>query len=85
MKFPPFDDEESQRRWNRNQNQAEILGIIPKSFSGDLLKLTVCFRYSEMLLRNVRVRRYLAKNHPQEMHRLDALVEDCQKVGSVRS
>jgi len=68
MKSFEQDGGESQRKWH-STHQANLLrlsGEPPKNLCVDELNLTVCCRYSETLLENSRVRRYLAKHHPSE-------------------
>ena len=82
MKAQPRDGAVSQRSWKRMRREklAHILRTVPKTFSIDLLTLTVCCRYAESLLRNPRVKRYLAKHHPGELRDLEALLAEFEIV-----
>jgi hypothetical protein len=81
MKARPRDGVESERKWKRmrRENLAHILRTVPKTFSVDLLSLTVCCRYAESLLKNPRVKRYLLKHHPEELSDLETLLTDCER------
>ena len=44
----------------------------------DLINVTICSRYSQSLLANQRIKRYLAKYHPQLLIEMEELVAEIE-------
>jgi hypothetical protein len=64
------------RRWYRTR-KAHLLalsGKLPSSLCPDQLNLTVSCRYADSLLKNSRIKRYLAKYHPSRLRELETIV-----------
>ena len=53
-----------------------LSGEPAKDLCIDELNLTVCCRYSETLMKNPRIKRYLSKYHSNELHVLEVLLTD---------
>lgn len=72
------DGGECWRRWYRSRlaNLSRLSGQAPKNLCLDELNITVCIRWTESLLNNSRVKRYLAKHHISELKALEKLVAD---------
>ena len=47
---------------------------VPDTLCLDLIKVTVCCYYVESLLTNPRIKRYLAKHHPEQLREMESLV-----------
>lgn len=78
MKSFDQDGGECYRKWHQTR-LVHLLGLSgepPQNLCIDELKLTVCCRYAESLMRNARISRYLGKYHPQELRQLKILVEE---------
>lgn len=73
--------------WYRTR-RAHLLclsGEPPKHLCADELTLTICCRHAQWLLRNQRVLRFLNKNHPAELRRLQSLLAGFEKTCGVES
>jgi hypothetical protein len=69
-----YDERNRKAQQTRKARLARILKSVPATLCIDLLKLTVCCRYAESLLKNPRVKRYLIKHHPKELSDLETLL-----------
>jgi len=74
-------------KWHRTRraNLLCLSGEPPEHLSSDELTLTISCRYTQCLLRNRRVLRFLNKNHPAELRRLQKLLAGFEKTCSVES
>jgi hypothetical protein len=74
-------------RWyrTRRMNLLCLSGEPPPHLCADELTLTICCRYAQWLLRNQRVLRFLNKNHPAELRRLQNLLAGFEKTCGVES
>jgi prepilin-type processing-associated H-X9-DG protein len=52
------------------------LKTVEESYGTDVLTLTVACGYLDRLLKNVRIERYLARNHPDILQTLEAILSD---------
>jgi hypothetical protein len=70
------------RQWYRTRTShlLALSGPLPKDLCKDQLKLTVYCRYVELLLRNARISRYLAKYHAGEVTKLKTLLTEFKTV-----
>jgi hypothetical protein len=57
-----------------------LSGPPPKNLCSDELNLTQCCRYSEQLLKNPRVLKYLIKYHPAEVLKLHTLLREFEQT-----
>ena len=82
MKSLDQDQGESNRKWHRTRlaHLLRLSGEPPQNLCIDELNLTVCCRYAESLMRNTRIKRYLAKYHPEELRQLNTLVEEFERI-----
>jgi hypothetical protein len=64
------------KRTLRTRIQA-YLDEVPDSYCLDLINVTVCCRYFESLLANPRVKRYLARYHPEQLIEMEKLLLAC--------
>lgn len=82
MKSRKQDGGECWRRWykTREANLLRLSGKPPKILGLNQLNLTVCCRYGELLLKNGRINRYLAKHHPAELGTLRDLSAEFEKT-----
>lgn len=87
MKSTDLDGGECWRKWYRTRraNLMKLSGILPKNLCVDQLNLTVCSRYADSLLKKPRIKRYLAKYHGRDLHRLEMLVNEFEEVCEVTS
>lgn len=65
------------KRTLRTRIQA-YLNEVPDSYCLDLINVTVCARYVESLLANPRVKRYIARHHPEQLSEMEKLVLECK-------
>jgi hypothetical protein len=54
------------------------LNEVPDSYCLDLINVIVCCRYVESLLANPRVKRYLARYHPEQLIEMEKLLLECR-------
>jgi hypothetical protein len=47
---------------------------VPDTYCLDLINLTVCRRYLESLLANARIKRYIARYHPEQLIEMEKLL-----------
>jgi hypothetical protein len=82
MKSFDQDGGECYRKWHQTRlaHLLHLSGKPPRNLCIDELNLTVCYRYAEMLMRNTRINRYLAKYHPEELRQLKSLVEEFERI-----
>jgi hypothetical protein len=66
------------RQWHRTRRKhlLQLTGELPKNLCQDEITLTICCRYAESLLKNPRVTKYLAREHPNELRNLEQLFAD---------
>jgi hypothetical protein len=64
------------KRTLRTRIQA-YLNEVPDSYCPDLINVTVWCRYFESLLANPRVKRYLARYHPEQLIEMETLLLAC--------
>lgn len=64
----------------RSAHLLAISGELPKMLCVDQLALTVCIRYVDKLLRNGRIKKYLAKYHPAELSGLQLIVNEFEEA-----
>jgi hypothetical protein len=66
------------RQWHRTRREhlLQISGELPKNLCLDEITLTICCRYAESLLKNLRVKKYLTKEHPSVLQNLEQLLAD---------
>lgn len=74
-------------RWYRTRraNLLRLSGEPPTHLCADELALTICSRYAQWLLRNQRILRFLIKNHPSELRRLQTLLVGFERTCGVAS
>ena len=60
----------------RQTKIGSFLQSVPDTFCLDLVKLTVCCRYTESLLANRVIKRYLEKYHSQQLDEMEELVAE---------
>ncbi len=72
------------RKRLRKQKIASILRNVPETLAVDLLTLTVCSSYVASLANNLRIRRYLAKYHFQELNEIDRLLAQIKRIYCAR-
>jgi hypothetical protein len=82
MKSASADGGECWRKWYRTRkaNLLRLSGDPPTSLCVDQLNLTVCCRYAESLLKNSRIKRYLAKYHSGELRTLQNLSNEFERT-----
>lgn len=82
MKPAKEDGGECWRQWyrTRKENLLRLSGRPPKALCIDQLRLTVCCRYTESVLKNVRISRYLTRHHPGKLADLQQLVDEFQNL-----
>jgi len=82
MKSIREDEGECWRKWylTRRTNLLSLSGPPPKNLCDDLLNLTLCCRYVEWLLKNPRLFRFLSKNHPSQLRRLQSLLAEFDRT-----
>jgi hypothetical protein len=78
-----FDASTRKGKQTRRAKMQTYLNQVPKTLSLDLLNVTVCCRYTESLLTNPRIKRYLAKYHPEQLTEIQNLITEIE--GIVRS
>jgi hypothetical protein len=78
MKSVSEDGGECWEKWYRTRKThlLRLSGPPPKSLCRDELNLTQCSRYTERLLKNPRILRYLMKYHPAEVLQLQTLLRE---------
>ena len=64
------------KRALRTRIQA-YLNEVPDSYCLDLINVTVCGRYVQSLLANPRVKRYIARYHPEQLIEMEKLLLEC--------
>jgi hypothetical protein len=66
------------RKWHRTRlaNLLRLSGKPPKNLCIDQLNLTICCRYAETLLKNVRITQYLMKHHRRALRNLEKLLAE---------
>jgi hypothetical protein len=71
-----------QKQWHRTRRKhlLEVTGALPENLCADEITLTICCRYGESLLKNPRVKKYLAKQHPNELRNLEQLWADFERA-----
>jgi|SRR5581483_4917712 len=71
-----------QREWHRTRrrNLLKLTGDLPQNLCLDEIKLTICCRYAESLLKNLRVKKYLLKHHTAELQQLQKLLSEFEKA-----
>jgi hypothetical protein len=82
MKSFSQDGGECWRKWyrTRNANLLRLSGESPKSLCNDQLNLTICRRYTESLLKNSRINKYLVKHHASKLRELQNLLIEVDKI-----
>ena len=82
MKSVNQDGGASWQKWvsTRKAHLLRLSGPPPKSLCVDQLNLTSCCRYGEWLLKSPRIIRYLSKNHPAELRKLQRLLTDFERT-----
>lgn len=75
-----YEERNRKAQRTRKARLERILESVPVTLCVDLLNLTVCCRYAESLLRNQRVKRYLAKHHPKELGDLETLLAKFERA-----
>jgi hypothetical protein len=53
------------------------LNEVPDTYCLDLINVTACRRYVESLLANPRIKRYIAKYHPEQLIEMEELLLEC--------
>jgi hypothetical protein len=78
MKSVSKDGGECWRKWyqTRHANLLKLSGPPPKELCLDELAITVCCRYAQSLLKNARILRFVAKNHPRQLRQLQTLLRE---------
>lgn len=78
MKTIQEDGGESLRKWHQGRlaKLVRLSGNPPKNLCLDQLNLTVCCRYAETLLKNVRITQYLMKHHRRALRDLEKLLAE---------
>ena len=81
MKSVDQDGGVSQGKWirTRRANLLRLSGEPPKTLCIDQLNLTVCCRYAESLVKNLRINRYLAKHHPSALRKMEKLLDEFER------
>jgi hypothetical protein len=76
MKSVSDDGGECWRQWYRTRHAhlLSLSGPPPKDLCANELALTACCRYAQRLLKNGRILRFLAKNHPVQLRTLQKLL-----------
>ena len=71
-------DGEFRWKWVRTRKAklARIMRRVPQTLAVALLTLTVCWRYTESLLKNPQVKKYLMKHHPEDLSDLERLLAE---------
>jgi hypothetical protein len=85
MKSFEQDGGECLRKWHRTHRE-RLLGMCgepPSTLCIDEVNLTVCCRYSESLLKNCRINRYLRKQHPKELRALENLLNNFESSSQI--
>jgi hypothetical protein len=69
------------RQWYRTRraNLLRLSGEPPPNLCIDQLNLTICCRYTESLLNNARMNRYLAKYHLGTLRGLESVMGEFEK------
>lgn len=69
-------------KWYRTRraNLLRLSGEPPAHLCTDQLNFTVCARYADFLLKNVRISRYLSRHHPNELRKLRVLLSEFEKI-----
>jgi hypothetical protein len=85
MKSIDADAGECWARWysTRTANLLRLSGPPPSRLCFDELTLTLECRYAQALLLNPRVHRYLSKNHPEDLSKLQKLLADFERDSRV--
>jgi hypothetical protein len=78
--------QESHRKWvlNRRDKFVHLLATIPASLPREMLNLTVCCRYTQALLKNQRVNKYISKHHPEKLRAMCNLLDSFQRNSRIR-
>lgn len=72
------DGGEWQRKWHRTRlaKLGRLSGKPSTTLCQDEIDLTICCRYAESLINNVKIRGYLGKHHPIQLSKLLSFVEE---------
>ena len=74
----PFRISPQKSKRTRTAKMEAYLKQVPETLSLDLIHVTVCCRYTESLLANPRIKRYLAKYHPERLVEMQNLVAEIE-------
>lgn len=87
MKSLKQDGGECLRKWHatRHAHLLRLSGETPKTLCMEQVNATICCRYVESLLENPRIRRYLAKHHPESLRELKDLLDEFEQTCQVTS
>jgi hypothetical protein len=87
MKSFAQDGGAAQKQWHRTRRKhmLELTGTLPENLCLDEITLTICCRYGESLLKNPRVKKYLARQHPNDLRNLEQLLANFEKACRIES
>lgn len=87
MKSFAQDGGASQKQWHRTRRKhmLELTGALPENLCLDEITLTICCRYGESLLKNPRVKKYLARQHPNHLRKLEQLLAEFENACRIES
>ncbi len=81
------DDGACWERWYRARD-ARLLALSgepPKALCADQLKLTVCCRYADSLMKSARINRYLTKYHSKALRELQVILDEFESVSELKT
>ena len=69
------------KKWEstRLSNLSQLSGERPKDMCMDELRLTVCCRYAQDLIQNVRIRKYLCKYHFEKLKTIEEFIRNFEQ------
>jgi|SRR5579864_188467 len=75
------------RQWHRTRREhlLQLTGELPTNLCLDEITLTICCRYAESLLKNPQVKKYMAREHPNEMRNLELVLAEFESACQVDS
>jgi len=87
MKSPARDGGVCRRQWHRTRREhlLQLTGELPTNLCLDEITLTICCRYAESLLKNPQVKKYMAREHPNELRKLERILGEFESACQVEN
>lgn len=75
------------RQWHRTRREhlLQLTGELPINLCLDEITLTICCRYAESLFRNPHVKKYMAREHPNELRNLERILAEFESACQVEN